>query len=201
MYKDHCLGTIAPAMRADIGVFQRGIMFAVCSIRQPTIGVPDQIAILFDGVQDENPLFGHKFKAWAYINDASNIATLWNACLDAYHDGGRKGTRAAIMSLLHIPGLGIVKAAFIAQLMGFNVACLDARNVARDGRDPRAFRTDGKAPAKLGRKLDAYLKETYGKARKYWDAWCRDVAAAYDRTPEQISELHLVIVPSDYVPF
>ena len=54
MYKTE-MPVIRDAMRHDLTIFRRGFMFAICSIRQPTITVPDQLAILFDGVQDENP--------------------------------------------------------------------------------------------------------------------------------------------------
>lgn len=191
-------------MRGDVKVFVRGVMFAICSIRQPTIAVPDQLGILFDGAEGENPLFGHKFDAWAYISDQSNAARIWARLGTLWRDRDAWKTNAAeeaIVSLLDIPGMGIVKAAFVAQLMGFDIACLDARNITREKRNPRAFRTDGKSPAALRPKVNAYVAETFGKAEYYWDAWCEDVAAAYDRTPLAISELHLAIVPGDYVPF
>lgn len=209
MYRDH-MPIIRDAMRADVTVFRRGVMFAVCSIRQATINVPGQLQSLFDPQDgDESPLFGHKFQAWAYISDEAKCAALWaKLCtiarendFSSFHKYKPEHCSRAIEALLHVPGLGIVKAAFIAQLMGFNVACLDSRNVSREGRNPRAYRTDGKPPAQLRSKVLAYVEETYGKAEHYWDAWCGDVAAAYDRTPQQISELHLAIVPDNYVPF
>lgn len=206
MYKQHCLGTIAPAMRADMEVFRRGVMFAICSIRQPTINVPDQLAILFDGEQDESPLFGHKFDAWAYISDNVKCAALWKKlCMleDLRIHPTPRLCEHAIIALLDIPGMGIVKAAFVAQLMGFGVACLDSRNVKREGRNPRAYETRG---AKGGRKfspamVERYVSETYGRAEEYWNAWCRDMAEAYKRTPDEISALHLAIIPPNYIPF
>lgn len=202
MYKNH-LPIIRDAVRADLEVFRRGCMFAVCSIRQPTINVPDQLGILFDGEEGENPLFGHKFAAYDYLMSAKG-ATLWAEVRDItwYRLTPTKASCEYIIGrLLDVPGLGIVKAAFIAQLMGYDVACLDARNVAREGRNPRAFRTDGKNPRQLATKVRMYVAETFGKAEFYWDAWCQDVAAAYNRTPEEISELHLAIVPRNYIPF
>lgn len=47
----------------------------------------------------------------------------------------------------------------------------------------------------------AYVRETYGRAEEYWDAWCTDVAQTYGLTPEAVSELHLAILPDMYVPF
>lgn len=203
MYLDHCTRTIAPAMRADLNVWRRGAMFAVCSIRQATTNVPGQLAALFDGTEDENPLFGHKFAAFEDIMGSLG-ADCW-ADMRSVYNVSRGNSKASceyvIMRLLRIRGLGIVKAAFVAQLMGFNVACLDARNVAREGRNPRAYRTDGKKPEQLGSKVRAYVGETFGRAEEYWDAWCRDVADAYDLSPQAVSELHLAIVPAAYIPF
>ncbi|MDR5726245.1 MAG: hypothetical protein RB191_02130 [Terriglobia bacterium] len=202
MYKTE-MPVIRDAMRHDLTIFRRGFMFAICSIRQPTINVPDQLAILFDGVQDENPLFGHKFDAWAWISDDGNAARLWRNLLALENYADKLACEHAIACLLEVPGLGIVKAAFICQLMGFDVACLDARNIKREGRNPRAYETRG---SKSGRKWSAktvarYVAETHGRAQEYWDAWCYDVAEAYGRTAQQISDLHLAIIPAGFIPF
>lgn len=214
MYKDH-MPIIRDAMRADLEVFRRGVMFAVCSIRQATVNVPDQLGVLFDGEEGESPLFGHKFKAWEYISDSSRAAYLWKK-LNLFYSlllpvdflagkyPTRGATEAAMLAMLEVPGLGIVKSAFVLQLMGFDVACLDSRNVKREGRNPTAYDTrarDKARPDHMRRLVASYLDETYGKAAHYWDAWCRDVAEAYHLTPEAVSELHLSIVPNNYVPF
>lgn len=191
--------TIAPMMRGVLAVWHRGAIFAVCSIRQATINVPDQLGILFDDAEGENPLFGSKFNAFSDIMGPLG-AVIWSDLRQPL--GNTKAScEYAIGRLLEIRGLGIVKAAFIAQLMGYNVACLDSRNVTREGRNPRAFRTDGKTPQQLAPKVRQYVSETFGRAQEYWDAWCIDVAGAYGRTAQEISELHLAIVPSDYIPF
>lgn len=203
---------IRDAMRADMEVFRRGVMFAICSIRQATINVPGQLGILFNGEEGESPLFGHKFDGWAWISDNSQCALLWKklcffaAITNTIDRPGKpsfSATQSALIDLLAVPGLGIVKSAFVLQLMGFDVACLDSRNIKREGRNPRAYETRG---TKSGRKInpvlvERYLLETYGRAAYYWDAWCHDVAQAYDRKPEEISALHLSIIPPNWVPF
>lgn len=198
MYKTE-MPAIRDAMRADLEVFRRGAMFAVCSIRQATINVPGQLAVLFDGAEDDNPLFGGKFASFDYLT-GPKAAPLW-ADLRFPQTHTKASCGYAISRLLDVPGLGIVKAAFVAQLMGYDVACLDSRNVTREGRNPRAFRTDGKTPAQLAPKVRQYVTETFGKAELYWDAWCNDVAQAYKKTPQEISELHLSIIPPNWVPF
>jgi hypothetical protein len=84
-------------------------------------------------------LFGFKRDAYVYIE--THGPALWakvKACPLA--DPG-----AAILALAAVPGLGVVKAGFAAQLMGWDVACLDGRNIEREGLSPRAYRSDGEA--------------------------------------------------------
>lgn len=201
MYAEH-VPAISQAMRETPDQFVRGCMFAILSIRQPVTAVPDQMAVLFDGAEAdrEGPLFGHKWSAWAFLSDPVKAAQLWRDLLDC-DEANKAGAHRGLMALLRVPGLGIVKAGFILQLMGFNVACLDTRNVKREKRNPRAFRTDGKTAAQLEPKVKKYLAVTYGKAAFYWDQWCKDVAKVYDMTAEEVSALHLSIVPTNHVPF
>jgi hypothetical protein len=186
MYREHA-PVIAAYMRENAFQFVRGCMFAICSIRQPVLKVPDQLDALYNE-EGENPLFGHKLDAWAYLS--ANGEAVFR---DVY---AAKDIPAAILILCRVPGLGIVKAAFVLQLAGFDVACLDSRNITREGRNPRAYRSDG-GKTKTGkaweRKIARYCAEVSGKAAEYWDAWCIDVANAYKRTPEDISALHLAI--------
>jgi hypothetical protein len=109
-------------------------------------------------------------------------------------------TPLALKTLVYtLPGIGVVKAAFVLQLAGHDVACLDSRNNAREGRRPREFRTDGRRVSWC--MIERYLSETAGKAEAYWDAWCIDVASARNRDPEDISALHLSILPENHIPF
>jgi hypothetical protein len=106
--------------------------------------------------------------------------------------------------LCRVPGLGIVKAGFALQLMGYDVACLDTRNIKREGRNPRAFRSDGearKAGPAFKKKIARYLSEVEGRAQEYWDAWCQDVASDIGITAAEVSGLHLAIIPDNYIPF
>lgn len=196
MYADH-MPPIRDAMRADYQIFQRGILFVVCSIRQPIIVVPEQLDDLWNE-QGENPLFGHKLDAWAWIHDKRLCRPLWETMRGEYDP------ERMILAFSAIPGLGIVKSAFVAQLMGSDIACLDSRNIVREGRNPRAYRADGEARKRLPsyrRKVARYVKDVGGKSREYWDAWCTDVAGRYKRTADEISALHLAIVPDSFVPF
>ncbi len=193
MYAEHN-SAIANGMQSDLAIFKRGVLFAILSIRQAITSVPEQLEQVERG--DYSPLFGFKLDAFDYLSDYG--ATLWRDVKAAPDNGARLNV------LTRVPGLGIVKAGFVLQLMGYDVACLDSRNVKREGRKPRAFRSDGikgKSGPAFQRKIARYLGEVEGKAANYWDAWCSDVSRVYRTTAEEISALHLAILPSDYVPF
>jgi hypothetical protein len=185
MYKEHC-PKIAAAMRSDLEAFKRGLYFVVCSIRQPVINVPEQIEDVARYGAGADCIFGHKRDAIPYID--AHAAALQRDVLAA------RALADALRVLLVVPGMGIVKSAFVLQLMGRNIARLDSRNNTREGLNPHAYATHGLPPHKLARKIERYVMATRGKARFYWDAWCADVARVYKRTPEEISALHLCII-------
>lgn len=185
MYHEH-VALISRGMRRDLDTFKRGILFVVLSIRQPITKVPEQLR---DVCRDPDSvwLFGHKRAAYDYLD--KHAPALWEACKAAQRPYD------AIMTLLAVPGLGIVKAAFAAQMMGFDCACLDSRNVTRLGLSPRRYRTDGRPPDKLTGKVRAYLAETEGRAAEFWNDWCEDVAEAYGLDAHGVSALHLACLP------
>lgn len=194
MYDNH-VPLISACMRETLEGFKRGLTFVVCSIRQSITVVPDQVAALWDNAEEEeSPLFGHKWNAWQFIL-SPECEALWRRVRDCYD------AEKVIIEVSQIPGLGIVKAGFVAQLMGCDVACLDSRNEKRDGRKHRAYRSYGIKDTKaFRRKIARYVADTGGKARYYWDIWCNEVAEARKIDPEKVSALHLAILPPNYVP-
>lgn len=187
MYAEH-VPKINAAMRESVTGFKRGLYFVIASIRQPVTLVPKQVEEIERYGTSAPCIFGHKVDAIAYIE--THAAELFDVVTR------ENCPRAAILALTAIPGLGVVKAAFVCQMLGFDVACLDTRNIKREGRNPREFRSDG-GKSKTGkawlRKIDAYVSETEGRAEFYWNAWCNDVARVYKMTAEEISELHLSV--------
>ena len=85
----------------------------------------------------------------------------------------------AIDVLTNVPNLGIVKAAFVAQLVGLDVACLDSHNLDRLGLDRAAlkFAKTVKPETKL-KKIRKYVRLTQetGGSEYWWDTWCDYVA-------------------------
>lgn len=185
MYADH-VPYIASAMQSGPDTFARGCMFAVLSIQQMFVTVPKALTDVDANEDRSRYLFGSKAGAYRYIMD--NKVALHASVVDATTPG------EAITRICVVPGLGIVKAGFIAQLMGHDIACLDTRNIKRDKRNPREYRADRKHGAAWHRKVDRYVRDVGGCAREYWDAWCIDVSKTYGITPEAVSKLHLTCI-------
>lgn len=194
MYREH-VPVIAASMRETPEGFKRGVLFALLSIRQPITYVRSMLADVDENRAEAVCLLG--FKRQAYRQLELEGVEMWRELRNVYD------ARAVILRLQRLHGLGIVKAAFVAQLMGCDVACIDSRNADREGRPRRAwdYHKTRITPAGLGRKVDRYLADVGGKACEYWDTWCNDAGETYKLTGEQISELHLDILADDYIPF
>ena len=105
----------------------------------------------------------------------------------------------AIVEVMKCDGLGIAKSAFVLQLCGFNMACLDSHNLAKLGLDEAYFRVNKKAISdrklfeKIGEYVEIYQRE--GDARYWWNTWCEHVAGTkFNRilpTADKVSKTHL----------
>jgi hypothetical protein len=189
MYKDE-VPIISGAMRADLECFKRGVMFAILSMRVQFPRVPAQCAELAKKGPEADCLWGHKFDAYQYLCEHDH--TLWRAACDA------NSPEECILALTVIPGLGVIKAGFVAQMLGWDVACLDVRNFQRLGGTDwsRRDRARKEQPAQFRRKVSQYVQETQGRARELWDDWCIDAGEAYLMTAQSVSYMHLhAIVP------
>ena len=85
----------------------------------------------------------------------------------------------AIDVLTNVPNLGIVKAAFVAQLVGLDVACLDSHNLDRLGLNRAALKfAKTVKPETKRKKIQDYvhLTQVTGGSEYWWDTWCNYVA-------------------------
>lgn len=189
MYQGH-VSLLSAAMRNDPDIFCRAVTFAVLSIRQQFPTAVRALSEVEVAGTKARALWGYKRGAYDYLR--KNKHSLWGFVRDAYT------AEEAITVLTTIPGLGIVKSAFVIQMMGFDVGCLDSRNITRLGLDPRKWRSDGeerKQGAAFKRKIADYVNETGGRAEELWNDWCEDVGKVYHVSAEEISSDHLVILP------
>jgi hypothetical protein len=189
MYDQHAPVIAAYARTKPEGLY-RAALFAVLSIRRPTTGLPDAMTDVLAGNGGPH-LFGWKAQSYAFLTE--NKDALWRAMLAC------ESNESAIFTMASVPGLGIIKAAFVCQMFGFDVACLDSRNMAVQGRHTREYLTRGEARKRMPKfrhDVARYMAETRGRARELWDDWCNAAGKTYGMTGEAISQLHLdTIVP------
>ena len=190
MYADH-VPIIAAGMRNDPAIFMRGVMFAVLSARQPFGRIKETCTELEEKGQEAKCLFSWKLGSYLWMQEHYK-KHWWNviACNDPVD---------ALVTVCQCPGLGVIKGAFVLQLMGWDVACLDTRNVSRENLPKRAWRSEllaSKARPAFRRKCERYVAQTIGRAEELWNTWCNEVGPDYLMTGEECSKLHLTtIVP------
>lgn len=149
------------------------VTFVLCTIRQPLQQVGNQIVDIRANGANSKFLFGAKRNGYQFILD--NKQTIYDGLLECKKHNDVVG---AVELLTVIPCLAMVKASFVAQCLGFNVACLDSHNLTRLGWAASATKLDKKTKPELKRKKIAdYVAFCQEKgARYWWDTWCNYVA-------------------------
>lgn len=166
LMRDHALAS--PDGLVDI------IGFVLCTIQQPLQSVSRQMQDLRANGASSKYLFGSKRAGYAYALEHKHVlhAAIAKACQvnDAV---------GAVDVLSNVPGLGIVKAAFVAQICGLEASCLDTHNLRKLGLGEATFKLAKtvKHETKLG-KIRHYLELCLqtGGARHWWNDWCASVA-------------------------
>ena len=141
---------------------------------------------------DADCLWGKKRDGFEYLIDHKDYlyGKVYHIA-DTYGYDTPMGCQEIIRLFVDVPNLGMVKAAFFAQCLGFNTACLDSHNLKRFGVSSGAVKLNMKAKEHtIRRKIAEYiqlchdLRKQVGtmeavsrtSANYYWDIWCDDVA-------------------------
>lgn len=138
-----------------------------------------------DQIKDVNKLGSESRFMWGKKGDGLNYAIhhdafLWGKVQHIKESLGTDSVEACVAAIelfLPVPNLGMVKAAFVAQCLGFNVACIDSHNLKRLGLSENAVKL-GKVKASTARKkIEAYVEMTQVQGSAYWwNTWCEYVA-------------------------
>ena len=129
---------------------------------------------------DANCLWGKKGDGYTYLKD--NADYLYGKMYDIADKKGYNSVEACadvVQLFMQVPNLGMVKASFLAQCLGFNVACIDSHNIKRLGLNPNVVKTPPASmkPATVRKKVEDYVVLTQKKGSQYWwDTWCEYVA-------------------------
>jgi hypothetical protein len=167
-----------PLMRAHAFRSANGLVdviaFVLCTIRQPLQSVAAQMRDIRENGENATALFGSKRAGYAYAVAHKEVL---HAALVAAH--AHNDVVGFVDVVSNVPGLGIVKASFVAQICGFEVACLDTHNLARLGLAETAFRlAKSVKPATKRAKIAEYVAvcARTGGSRHWWNSWCEFVA-------------------------
>lgn len=178
MYQRDCTMIAQYALASPQGLYDV-IEFTLCTINMPISRVHLQRqSIKEEGTQSK----------WVSATKANgiNYAKMNQAYLhkqilhirDKYGLDTIDGSQYAIDLFIKIPSIGMVKAGFIAQMCGFNVACLDRHNVRALGISETALNLNKKVSDELRlKKIREYVKLCRRRGSEYWwDTWCNYVA-------------------------
>ena len=155
-------------------------LFVLLTIQAGLSTVKGSMAkVNFEG-EDANCLWGKKGDGYTYLKD--NADYLYGKMYDIADKKGYNSVEACadvVELFMQVPNLGMVKASFLAQCLGFNVACIDSHNIKRLGLNPNVVKTPPASmkPATVRKKVEAYVVLTQEKGSQYWwDTWCEYVA-------------------------
>lgn len=184
MYAKH-VPILAKHARASHRNFADVVVFVLLSIRQPFTRVKQQMKEVLAAGEKSPHLFAFKRDGYQFVHGPKGRGVWERVC--ATNDA-----REAIKALMDIPGLGIAKSGFVAQIMGFDTGCIDSRNQQRLGYGKREFRADKDRP--WAAQLKKYINACEGRAEELWDGWCADLAAEEGIDAMQVSAWHLAAI-------
>lgn len=166
-----------------------GIMFVVLSVKTPFHTMANQMADYRANGLDSKYVWGFKKQTLEYLLEHGE--DLYNELMDLRvrsKFGDRKfpgrsiwteRDRKMMLVLTDVPGLGLVKAGFVMQMMFGRVGCIDVHNLKRfygiEAKDVKFVKI---APdtTKL-EKITNYINICKGNrsTQKLWDSWCEQL--------------------------
>ena len=199
MYSTHAKAIAQHGLKAPDNLVSV-IRFTFCTIQQPLSGCLRQIEdIEINGIQSKY-LFGSKRQGLEYAIKNKEALHKGLLKIKSQKSSDLARTIEAVYFVMQIPGLGMVKASFVLQMLGFNVACLDSHNLKRLGLDIKEMKVPNTLrPETKIKKITKYVKLTRIKGTEFWwDSWCHYVAGNMANkaltTGEAVSEFHVQCV-------
>lgn len=180
MFENHQPKIARFAARNPDNFFQV-IQFVLLTIQQPLHRMPLDMAEVNKKGADASCLWGGKLSAWRH--HSANRSKVYDMAmtLNDVHPNPADAEKEVLNYLASLPGLGLVKGGFVAQLAFGLVGCLDSHNVERYGLERSqvsayAFKS-AKTQKSRDAKLDAYLSLCHelGGCEGLWNSWCEYV--------------------------
>ena len=187
-------------------------LFVLLTIQAGLSTVKGSMVKVERDVYQADCLWGKKAEGYMYlIDNADYLYGKVYDIADKYGYDTPMGCQEIIRLFIQVPNLGMVKAAFFAQCLGFNTACLDSHNLTRFGVSSSAVKLNMKAKEPtIRRKIAEYVQLCHdlrgqlsasdyeSSAEYWWNSWCFYVAGnranrALD-TGDVVSRFHVECV-------
>jgi hypothetical protein len=196
MFHDH-QPIIATSARNSADGFKRVCQFVLATIQVRLPTACSGVRTLYKtGERAPGTFFGSKLGGLDYLDERAE--ELWSQCEHlAATLAGRELENALIDVLIDIPGIGLAKAGFIAQIVYGVSGCIDTHNLVRFGIPARRFTPSlAQLTTKRRAKLITEYNETVehcGGTEQLWDDWCAYVSQVQGYgTADEVSAMHLV---------
>ena len=165
-------------------------LFVLLTIQAGLSTVKGSMVKVERDVYQADCLWGKKAEGYEYLVDNADYlyGKLYDIA-DKYGYDTPMGCQEIIRLFIKVPNLGMVKAAFFAQCLGFNTACLDSHNLTRFGVSSSAVKLNMKAKEPtIRRKIAEYVQLCHdlrkqsasipeqSSAEYWWNSWCYYVA-------------------------
>jgi len=173
------------------------VRFVLTTIQAGLSTCTGQAQKIVDDGLDANCLWGKKSDGLAYARE--NKEWLYGQVYKIVETHGYDsvtGCADAVQLFMAVPNLGMVKAAFVAQCLGFNVSCIDSHNIKRLGISPNLVKSPPSTmkPATVRKKVIQYVQlcrdlantpktknlmmclDCDTAAEYWWNSWCSYVA-------------------------
>jgi hypothetical protein len=177
-------------------------LLALCSIRMQWVGVGNQLASIRRDGRRATCLWGSKRRGYGYLLTHKKL--LYRTVRDLR--AGRISTRAFIRQWIKVPGMGLVKAGFVAQITCGKAGCLDMHNITRYGLDLKVLQIPKRVNvAEQMQVIDDYINqylslcELCGGTEYLWDEWCRilDEKVGTFNGADDVSRRHFTYLTGD----
>jgi hypothetical protein len=181
--------------------FFQVLQFTLLTIQQSLHQVPEMMLDVNKKGFQSKYLWGVKAVAWQNLNDRKpEVYDMAMTLYDAYPNPDHASSEL-LLYLASLPGLGLVKGGFVAQLAFGLVGCLDSHNAKRFGLTRSQLSASSFKDARTRKtksdKVHAYLGlcAELGGCAGLWDSWCSYVASrdtyGTGSSAHDVSKLHL----------
>jgi hypothetical protein len=181
--------------------FFQVLQFVLLTIQQPLWRLPSMMKDANENGLQCRDLWGVKADGWRFAK-ANKVLIYENAmAIDHAYPDPEAASRELLIYFASLPGLGLVKGGFLAQLAFGLCGCLDTHNVLRFNLTPSQVKASAfkglKTVAGKQHKVDMYLElcEELGGVAGLWDSWCAHVHSKsrfgyYYRDAHHVSMIH-----------